>query len=507
MVDDRLVIAMPRDGGRFVLDTDASVQRIAGVLQQEVDGRLRVIEYAGKALSAAEAKWPIQELEAYANVYMILYFREFLWGGAPFVVRTDHESLKWLWKCDKTRVARWALRLQEFNFEVRHRAGAEHLLADIFTRNRDVSDEEDEMTDYISWKYYTAGAVTQFAAERDPVDAEFPSVCDVREAQEQERIAGTLPKELQIVGGTHVYMDGAVYMPAALRQQVLFYFHFGRAGAHSGVNRTYRRLRQVVWWSGMREDIQNSVRQCLTCARRQTIPLRREPHGNLLACAPMEVVAIDCIGPFEQDANDRPVMVMTMVDHFTRIAEAVPIVDRATDVTWSIFRDRWLSTYGSPRYLLSDNAKEYLSDKFVMKCKTMGIQKIFIAPYHPQGNGICESFHQIFMKMISALDATTNWSLEEKISTALMAFKSTPHISTGETPYKLLTGNDFVSPMMQEYATVTNANETDVDRQLALAHLRRLALDRMVKITADRHEHVSPPQSPSRSSETSSCCL
>lgn len=66
---------------------------MAGVLQQKNDPKqLHVIEYAGKAFADSENKWP---LEAYAIVYHILYFKEYLWGRT-FTVRTDHENFKWL---------------------------------------------------------------------------------------------------------------------------------------------------------------------------------------------------------------------------------------------------------------------------------------------------------------------------------------------------------------------------------------------------------------------------
>lgn len=60
----------------------------------------------------AERKWPVREQEAFGIVWGILYFNQYL-NGAQFTVRTDHQSLRWLWNTDNKRIARWALALED----------------------------------------------------------------------------------------------------------------------------------------------------------------------------------------------------------------------------------------------------------------------------------------------------------------------------------------------------------------------------------------------------------
>ena len=50
---------------------------------------------------------------------------------------TDHQPLKWLMESDKLtrKLARWALLLQEYDFEVVHKAGIKNLDADGLSRN------------------------------------------------------------------------------------------------------------------------------------------------------------------------------------------------------------------------------------------------------------------------------------------------------------------------------------------------------------------------------------
>ena len=48
------VLSLPRDEGRYVLDSDASDEALGLVLQQEQDGLLKVIAYASRVLKPAE---------------------------------------------------------------------------------------------------------------------------------------------------------------------------------------------------------------------------------------------------------------------------------------------------------------------------------------------------------------------------------------------------------------------------------------------------------------------
>ncbi|EZG43003.1 putative Gag-pol polyprotein [Gregarina niphandrodes] len=66
---------------------------------------MHVLQFASKKLTVAESKWPIYELEAYAIVWSTPHSARYL-RGREFIVRTDHQSLKWLWSTEKSRIAR-----------------------------------------------------------------------------------------------------------------------------------------------------------------------------------------------------------------------------------------------------------------------------------------------------------------------------------------------------------------------------------------------------------------
>ena len=93
------VLGMPTEKGMYVLDTDASVVPISGILHQEQEwnGRtiLRPIAYGSKVLSDTEMKYGAPKAEMFAVVTFVEKYRAYL-GSAPFKSRVDNRALSWL---------------------------------------------------------------------------------------------------------------------------------------------------------------------------------------------------------------------------------------------------------------------------------------------------------------------------------------------------------------------------------------------------------------------------
>lgn len=119
----------------FVLQTDASSVGLGAVLTQKVGDAEHVIAFASRALSDAEKKYSTTEQECLAVVWAIKKFRLYL-EGYKFTVVIDHSSLRWLHnlKNPTGRLARWALELLEYDYEIEHRKGTMHHVPDALSR-------------------------------------------------------------------------------------------------------------------------------------------------------------------------------------------------------------------------------------------------------------------------------------------------------------------------------------------------------------------------------------
>ena len=128
------VLGMPREKGMYVLDTDASVVAISGILHQEKKwiGRtvLHHIAYGSKVFHT-EMKYGAPKAEMFAVVTFVGKYRAYL-GSAPFKLRVDNRALSWLKtnSMDQSYIGRWIVRLDGYHIIIEHRMRDKHQNAD-----------------------------------------------------------------------------------------------------------------------------------------------------------------------------------------------------------------------------------------------------------------------------------------------------------------------------------------------------------------------------------------
>ncbi|POM80605.1 Pol protein [Phytophthora palmivora] len=89
------VLALPDDNKSFSVVCDASDYAIGcALLQKDDEGHERVISFQSRQLKAAERNYPVHDNELLAMKYALVNFRVHLLGTRPFVIYTDHASLR-----------------------------------------------------------------------------------------------------------------------------------------------------------------------------------------------------------------------------------------------------------------------------------------------------------------------------------------------------------------------------------------------------------------------------
>jgi hypothetical protein len=159
------VLVHPDFSRPFIVQPDASLFAVGEVLVQLDDqGRERPVSFRSKKLTPAEQKYAVYELEALGVVYCMCKWCHYL-EGVRFTLVTDHRALLWLFSQPTLRgkLARWALDLQQFEFDVSHRPGKFHFVPDAVSRLRRLdefenNDEQDLQTDEVSDKAFELGS-------------------------------------------------------------------------------------------------------------------------------------------------------------------------------------------------------------------------------------------------------------------------------------------------------------------------------------------------------------
>ena len=128
------------------METDVSGHVIGGVLSQEQERKWKPIAFLSRTMQPAERNYEIYDKELLAIVEALAKWRQYLLDAAEtFEIWTDHENLKYFREPHKLngRQARWYLKLQDYDFILRHIPGKMNTKADILSRKEQVDMKED----------------------------------------------------------------------------------------------------------------------------------------------------------------------------------------------------------------------------------------------------------------------------------------------------------------------------------------------------------------------------
>ena len=469
--------------GSFILDTDASQQLGLGAVlsQSQQDGTERVIAYASRSLNDHEKNYCTTRLEMLALVTYVDYFRYYLLGRR-FRLRTDHHSLTWLmtFKEPQGQVARWLERLQEYNFEVEHRAGRSHGNADAMSRKprryhgdcpscgqlpkpqSQVStvDSSAQKRSEISW---AADGIVEAQLEDPDVGLVLrwlsqnkvkPTKQELQPMSHTTRAVWAQFELLQLQDGVLVLKDAKdrqgyrnrTVLPSKLIKPAIKELHDGVAGGHLGRMKTLRKMKTRFWRPGMTKEVHRYCDNCLTCAQCKSKPRPRAPLQSIPSGNPMQRVHIDIVGPLPRTKKGN-CYILTAECSFTKWVEAWAIPNQRASTCAKTLVRHWICRFGVPDSIHSDQGRNFESKVFEEMCHLLQMHKSRSTAYHPEGNGQVENFHKTLKAMLKARVEGNPKGWDEQLDFAMMAYRSSVHSSTGHTPFEMMFGREMRVPL------------------------------------------------------------
>ncbi|CAF3904830.1 unnamed protein product [Rotaria sordida] len=142
-----LVLRLPNNQLPFKIQTDASQLGIGAVLLQTYPEGDRPICYMSKKLTPAQQRWSPIEQECYAIIKAVELWHHYL-HGHHFILESDHKPLEALMRKSQMndKCERWRLRLQSYDFIIKHIKGTSNTMPDYLSRSP-VDHAEDDMDD------------------------------------------------------------------------------------------------------------------------------------------------------------------------------------------------------------------------------------------------------------------------------------------------------------------------------------------------------------------------
>ena len=113
----------------------------------------------------------------------------------------------------------------------------------------------------------------------------------------------------------------------------------------------------------MSRDVQNWCEKCQTCNQHITSKRNHSPLTPIYTDEPFERIAMDIIGPLPRTARDNR-YIITVVDHFTKHAEAYALQDLEAATVARVFLNEFVARYGVPYILHTDQGTNFESNLF-----------------------------------------------------------------------------------------------------------------------------------------------
>jgi transposase InsO family protein len=103
--------------------------------------------------------------------------------------------------------------------------------------------------------------------------------------------------------------------------------------------------------------------------------------------------------------------ILVIADHFTKFAVAVPTGNQTAKTTAEALLNHFITPYGLPRKLHSDQGANFSSKLIQELCQTTGIMESRTTPYHPMGNDVTGRFIRTLISMMGTLEPEkkSNW--------------------------------------------------------------------------------------------------
>ena len=460
----------------FILDTDFSLDpgAIGAVLSQVQEGKEKVIVYAARKLLPNEKNYSSNKGEILAVLYFMNKFKYFL-AHRRFILRVDHQALKWLKEQDppKGMVARWLETLSNFDFEIQFRPGKKHGNADALSRidHAPEPDSRDEQfLDEAVISSMTVASSVDVAKHQDDDETLKKVRLWVQEQKKPEgkdiRAEGTEVRAYHSIYETLYMKDNVLYrkaqkkefftqdrlcVPISLQLDIIKQIH---SRGHLGINSTQTALLSKYYFPGAYKAVEEFIDSCGICQKKRG---KQKPQKHTFRSVvegyPWKKLSIDFVGPLKASKNGNT-YILTVKDTFSRWLEAFPTDQITAEEVARILEKEIFCRWGPLEQIHSDQGSQFTSQLFGEVCKTLGIQNTTTPSYNPKSNPVERSHRDLGTMLRAMLEEQPQSDWETLLPSCVFALNTARNRHTGVTPFFVMFGREAATPTDLIYGNI-----------------------------------------------------
>lgn len=383
--------------------SDASKDGLAGVLLQKEESGMHPVFYYSRKCTALERTSPSYELEVLAIVEACERFRVYL-IGRHFRIVTDCSAVTTLRLKSplQPKVARWWLKLLEYDFELIHRPGTQLAYVDAMSRaptgeareiegvgERVMRIDIDE-NDWLATMQMQDPNLRQIVSTLNGTN----NTDDTAQIRADYVVEGC--RLFRLINGERKWV-----VPKNVRWRMVKSAHDDRG--HFGLEKTLQHLQQKLWFARMRNFVKSYLAACVECCynKRPGGTTEGRLHFSETVPIPFRTVHIDHIGPFPKSSRSNS-HVIGLADEFSKyvVLKAVKTTNTRSAIA---LLSQFSNVFGLPARIVTDRGTAFTSRVFADYCEKHDIKHIQNAVRTPRANGQIERVNS----MIGAFLRTT----------------------------------------------------------------------------------------------------
>ena len=489
------VMAYPDFKKPFIIKTDASLTAIGYVLTQKVEEKEKVISYGSKKLNRTQQRWATYDREFFAIIAGIRANAHYL-RHAHFTVVTDHRPLLAWRKVDSKkdptgRRTRWAIELDNYEFDIVYKKGKTHADADAMSRRGDDDDEiAEDCEDFLGLVrhdpnepeedfFFFLGMEEEDEYSLARCNAEEDALNDLKSKQDSDPIISEVKKFIKNrkrlprdFPGTWYKRNGSwltvkndilyrrsfsvmvngdilqAIIPDSMIQEVLEDLHGSAWSGHPSVEKMLLQVQRYATWPSLPRDVKDLVQNCKVCDQlREQVPKPQTPLQPIVATRVFEHVMCDLVS-FSVPSNGYK-YVLVFKDVFSGLIRCYKLRDKTTNGVVRAFEDL-VCFLGPPKLLTSDNGGEFVSEALETACKLLSVEKRTSCAYRPESQGNVERANRVLISALRhrILQYGKSWS--EHLPYVEWIYNVTPFSKTGMSPYYVFFGREPFLPSFVE---------------------------------------------------------
>lgn len=413
---------------------DASKDGLGACLMQNE----HPVAFASRSLNEHEVRYAQIEKELLAIQFATNKFHNFIYGHQDVTVFTDHKPLVSVFQQDlnklSVRLQRLRLKMLAYEMRVCYLPGKLQFMADTLSRSAMKETDTNQVVKGQDGECIVVNSLAMSDRQKQQFqnmtekDEQLTSVLRyIRQGWPESK--REVNQDIQIYWRNKIalsesegilLMGNKIVVPHELRPGILKQVHEG----HMGIEKTKSRARQLYYWPGISQDVEEVVRKCEVCAKYSRQNCKESLKPWPIASRPWERVATDIV-------TYGGVSYVVVIDAYSNWLEIVTVRDKSADSVINVMKSIF-ATHGIPDVVMADNVPygSLVLRQFAEQCN---FDLKLRSPHYPQSNGLGEKGVGICKQLLrkAGSDKTDLWSL-------LLEHRNTPLKHVNYSPSQLM---------------------------------------------------------------------